>query len=170
MKIVEGEYIPLIWDGRPDAHYIKGHISHDDGIEILFDEGAIDDETEVGHAQHIYARWSMEPHHVLRDYDEPGPRRFAVTMFGVGIFAEALKGQITMIDNIDWQVVTCAYGSEELPEDLKAILRKLDIVIKDANGLSFSPRESFGLKSTQVLSLVILLYKMGLLKGPKDDG
>ena len=84
--------------------------------------------------------------------------------------AKALKGPLTMIDNIDWQVVTCAYGSEELPEDLKAILRKLDIVIKDANGLSFSPRESFGLKSTQVLSLVILLYKMGLLKGPKDDG
>ena len=69
-----------------------------------------------------------------------------------------------MIDNIDWEAVVCAYGSEELPFDLKAILRKLDIVIKDANGLSFSPRESFGLKSTQVISLVVLLYNLGVLK------
>ena len=69
-----------------------------------------------------------------------------------------------MIDNIDWSAVACAYGNDELPEDLKAILRKLDITIKDANGLSFSPRESFGLRSTQVLSLVILLYNMGVLK------
>ena len=97
MRVVEGEYIPLIWDSRPDAYYIKGHLSHDDGIEILLDEGVIDDETEIGHAQHIYARWSMEPgengnHHVLRDYNKPGPGRFKATMFGVGIFAKALKG------------------------------------------------------------------------------
>ena len=69
-----------------------------------------------------------------------------------------------MIDNIDWEAVVCAFGSTELPEDLKAILRKLDITIKDANGMSFESRDKFGLRSTQILSLVILLYKMGALK------
>lgn len=93
MSFIEGEYIPLIWDGKPDAYYIKGHVSHEDGIKILFEGGIIDDETEVGQAQHIYARWSTQgdaPQNVtqvLREYNKPGRGRFKVTMFGIGIFA-----------------------------------------------------------------------------------
>jgi len=92
MKAAEGEYIPLIWDGKPDAYYIRGHVSHEEGIEILLEDGVIYEDTIIGQAQHIYARWSMEPgengnQHCLREYNKAGKGRFKVTMFGLGIFA-----------------------------------------------------------------------------------
>ncbi len=90
-----GDYIYLIWEdgGSPDAYYIRGHVSHDEGIATLIGEGAIDNEFEVGRADHIYGRWSMQPRedgtgHILRTYKEPGRGRFAITEFGVGIFAK----------------------------------------------------------------------------------
>jgi len=88
-----GEYIPLVWDGRPDAYYFKGHISHWDGMTYLLEEEIIDEETIIGPARRIYARWSMEPgedgnQHILREYTKPGRGRFKVTEFGLGIFAK----------------------------------------------------------------------------------
>jgi len=89
MKCNDGEYMPLNWYGTPDAYYIKGHVSHEEGIEILFDAGAIDHDYEVGRASHIYGRWSMQPgedgnQHFLREYSESGRGRFKITMFVVG--------------------------------------------------------------------------------------
>ena len=95
-----GEYMDLIWDGRPDSYHIKGHVSHKNGIDTLIDVGAIDDETEIGQAVHKYGRWSMQVDApdgcsaVLREYIKPGRGRFKITVFGVGIFAEqAPKGE-----------------------------------------------------------------------------
>jgi len=93
-RYTDGEYMNLIWDGlRPDAYYIKGHITHNSGIETLIDEGVIDDGAEVGQAEHKYGRWSIEPgedgnQHFLKEYRTPGRGRFKITVFGVGIFAK----------------------------------------------------------------------------------
>jgi len=91
----DGDYIYLVWEdvGTPDAFFIKGHVSHKDGIEKLIGECAIDSEDEVGEANHCYARWSMEPRedgngHILKTYKSTGRGRFRVTEFGVGIFAK----------------------------------------------------------------------------------
>ena len=97
-RFEDGEYMNLIWDGSPDAHYIKGHVSHKDGIYTLIDYGVIDDSTEVGQAVQKYGRWSMQGDapegcsSVLREYKDPGRGRFKITEFGVGVFAkQALK-------------------------------------------------------------------------------
>ncbi len=93
MRYNDGEYMNLIWDGPPDAYYIKGHMTHEQGIEILLGECAIEDEKDVGQARQVYGRWSMQGDApegcscVLRIYKESGRGRFKVTEFGVGIFA-----------------------------------------------------------------------------------
>ena len=89
-----GQYMILIWDGNPDAYYIKGHVSHETGIDTLISEGAIDDAKSVGHAVHKYGRWSMQGDapdgcvSVLREYKKSGRGRFKITVFGCGIFAK----------------------------------------------------------------------------------
>jgi len=95
-KYTDGEYMPMVWDcgySTPDAYYIKGHVGNEDGLDILIDEGAIDEPSEVGLANHIYGRWSMEAtddgnQHMMRTYQKPGRGRFKVTELGVGIFAK----------------------------------------------------------------------------------
>lgn len=94
----DGEYINLVWDGPPDAYYVKGHVSNEDGKEALVKEAYLDEEQieELGQAEHMYGRWSMEPgedggQQCLRDYMNPGRGRFKVTRFGVGIFAKNEK-------------------------------------------------------------------------------
>lgn len=80
-KYTYGQIIPLNWEGKPDALFIKGHMEPHDA-KALFDYGSGDDfrfRTPVK----AWARWSCEPNpdgfgQVLRDYDEPGPGRFPV--------------------------------------------------------------------------------------------
>ena len=92
-RYTDGEYMNLTWDGQPDAQYIKGHVSHEDGMETLLEAGAIYEDTVIGHARHIYGRWSTQGDapegvtHVLREYNKPGRGRFKITAFGCGIFA-----------------------------------------------------------------------------------
>ena len=95
MRYENGEYMSLIWEGgRPDAYYVRGHVSRSEGIDTLINEGAIDEESEVGEAVRKYGRWSMEGdmpegcNCVLREYKESGRGRFKITAFGVGIFAK----------------------------------------------------------------------------------
>jgi len=90
----DGEYMALIWDGGgPDAYYIKGHVSHEDGIDILISEGVIDNAADVGRAVQKYGRWSLEGdatdgcNSFLREYKKPSRGRFKITEFGIGIFA-----------------------------------------------------------------------------------
>ena len=67
---------------------------------------------------------------------------------------------------IDWEAIACCCGYvvEEIPKDLVEIFEHLDEKIKDANGLRFVSREEFGIKSTQTIGLVVLLWEMGILK------
>ena len=90
-----GEYMPLNWEGRPDAYYVMGHIGNEAGKDIIINEACLDEvEAEnLGQAEHIYGRWSMEPgedgnQHFLRECKGPGKGRFPITMFGVGVFAK----------------------------------------------------------------------------------
>ncbi len=87
----DGDYMPLIWDGQPDAFYIKGHVNTKDGWSILVDEEVVDDR-KIGQAEQIYGRWSTEGDtewtHTLREYRNPGRGRFKITVFKVGIFAK----------------------------------------------------------------------------------
>lgn len=94
---IDGEHINLIWDGTPDAFYLKGHIEHSIGINTLLDEGVINDGSEVGQAVHKYGRWSTQGDtewtHTLREYKNPGRGRFKITVFGVGIFAKGVENE-----------------------------------------------------------------------------
>ena len=91
-KYNNGDYMSLIWDGQPDAFYIKGHVNTEDGWAILADEGIVEGR-EIGQAEQIYGRWSTEGDTewplTLREYKSSGRGRFKITMFGVGMFAKA---------------------------------------------------------------------------------
>ena len=93
----DGEYMRLVWDGQPDAFYIKGHVNTEDGWAILTEEEIVKGR-EIGQAEQIYGRWSTEGTtecpHTLREYKSPGRGRFKITMFGLGMFAKkpSLKG------------------------------------------------------------------------------
>jgi len=63
-----------------------------------------------------------------------------------------------------WEEVVCAYGDTDLPDGLVEIFDRLDKAIKDANGMKFGEPEEYGLRSTQVIGLVVLLWKMGALQ------
>lgn len=87
----DGDYIPLTWDGGPDAYYVRGHIELPEALNIILSEeflGSIDD-VETG--RHVYARWSMQGDapegcsSVLREYEGPGRGRFKVTAFKVRV-------------------------------------------------------------------------------------
>ena len=87
----DGEYMPLAWDGQPDAFYIKGHVNTEEGWAILA-EGDFAGGREIGQAEQIYGRWSTEGDtewtQTLREYKNPGRGRFKITKFGVGMFAK----------------------------------------------------------------------------------
>lgn len=94
MKYEHGEYIPLSWDGPPDAYYVMGHVEHEEGLETLRNEGVVYADTVIGHANRVYGRYSMQPGpdgncHVLREYNSPGRGRFKITTYGLGIFADS---------------------------------------------------------------------------------
>ncbi len=100
-RFQDGEYMDLIWDGSPDAYYIKGHVTHEQGIEILEAQTCLDDDEleALGRAVQKYGRWSCQGDRVegcslvLREYMTLGKGRFKITHFGVGIFTkQALKG------------------------------------------------------------------------------
>ncbi len=100
-----GEVISLIWEGSPDAFFVKGHVPESEALaELEMEEVLITGYSKydkekgesvwtwlkaiLGPAMHRYARWSMEPGpddttSILRDYSEPGRGRFPVTQFTV---------------------------------------------------------------------------------------
>ncbi len=96
-KYKEREYMNLVWDGSPDAYYIKGHVTHEQGIEILEAQTCLDDDEleALGQAVQKYGRWSCQGDapegckRVLREYTTAGRGRFKITCFGVGVFAKA---------------------------------------------------------------------------------
>lgn len=69
-----------------------------------------------------------------------------------------------MISGGAWEDIICAYGDTNLPSDLADILRAIDETIKDANGMRNGLRDEYGIRSTQMIGLIIYLYKKGILK------
>lgn len=72
---------------------------------------------------------------------------------------------------IDWESVACCCGhkTDEIPEELVEIIEYLDYKIKDANGMKFTQREEFGLRSTQIIGIIVMLWEMGILVLKKDE-
>lgn len=62
---------------------------------------------------------------------------------------------------VDWDAVACASGYEvdKIPKDLVEIFENIDEVVKDANGMDFEHREDFGIRSTQVIGLIVYMWK-----------
>ncbi len=89
----DGEYLSLIADGTVDSLYVRGHITHDEAIESIRQQGEdvqYDYEKNLnvvrlfGPAYHIYGRWSMQPtddgnRHCLELCPGPGRGRFKLT-------------------------------------------------------------------------------------------
>jgi len=65
------------------------------------------------------------------------------------------------------EVIADAVGCsvDEIPCDLMDVFEILDVLIKDANKNNSGRREDYGLRSTQMVGLVVILWQMGLLKG-----
>jgi|GEM_PF-4403999 len=68
-----------------------------------------------------------------------------------------------MIDGNTREDIGCACGGE-IPKRLEEILNKLDETIKDANGLKHGARDEYGIKSTQIIGVIVILWKLGILK------
>lgn len=85
----DGEFMDLVWDGTPDAYYIKGHVSDKEGCETLGDWGK---EGFNRQGQQKYGRWSMcgdyDGFFELQEYNNPGRGRFKITVFSARIFAK----------------------------------------------------------------------------------
>jgi len=66
---------------------------------------------------------------------------------------------------IDWESIACCsgYKIDEIPNNLVEIFEYLHERIRDANGMSFGDKEEFGLRSTQIIGLVVMLWQMNLL-------
>ena len=69
------------------------------------------------------------------------------------------------MNNVDWEMVANAVGCETntIPKDLIEILTKLDDVIVQANPDMFGA----GLRSSQIVSLVVVFWQAGIIKGAK---
>ena len=86
-KYKDGDYIALVWENKPEAYYIRGHIEMPEGINIILSEELIGSPDNLGQGRHVYARWSMQGDApegctcILREYDKPGRGRFKVTAF-----------------------------------------------------------------------------------------
>ena len=93
MKYKHGQHIELVWDGQPDEFAIMGHVSTEQGLGILEEDGSVYNDTIIGQGVHKYARWSCQGDRpdgcsqILRTYGTPGQGRFKVTTFGIGLFA-----------------------------------------------------------------------------------
>lgn len=89
-KEAVGEIIVLVWEGLPNAFFIKGHVSEAEAM-IALNRGVLlyqHKRAILGPIIHNYARWSTEPGPdgnslTLRSYQEPGRGRFPVTCFEV---------------------------------------------------------------------------------------
>lgn len=68
-----------------------------------------------------------------------------------------------MIKPETYELIRCAYGDEDVPEALLGFFEHFDETIKNANGISWMERDEFGVRSSQIVSLVVLLWKMGVI-------
>jgi hypothetical protein len=79
MREKDGEVIYMVWDGRREAYYIKGHVSLEYATEVLERE----EEYTPDNATHKFAKWVLCNHkdfkHQLNVYDTPRRGAFKVT-------------------------------------------------------------------------------------------
>ncbi len=83
---MQGEYLYLWWDGEPPYDVIRGHVSFEDAINLLEQEGTPTEDYDWHHA-HDYARFVPRQG---REYDMefvlaggPGPGAFPVTLMEI---------------------------------------------------------------------------------------
>ena len=77
---------------------------------------------------------------------------------------------------IDWLIVAdmCGCTVQDIPQDLVAILDDLDMKIRDAKlvsincGYSDLIADQCGLRSSQVIGLVVLLWQLGIFEGKTE--
>jgi len=98
----DGEYIHLIWEcGNPDAYYIRGHITAENALGVLEEQGEmldgkLENGDKHGPPRHAYARWSTQGDapegcsQTLREYKSSGRGRFKVTVIDTSIFSKNL--------------------------------------------------------------------------------
>lgn len=85
MTTKHGEYIALYWDGDPDGHYVRGHVTPEEGAAALKDYGI--DPANCHPPSHEYGRRSMDANRadgcdwVLAVYKERGRGRFPITVY-----------------------------------------------------------------------------------------
>lgn len=67
---------------------------------------------------------------------------------------------------LNYQVIADTLGCDrcDIPTELKEIFGTLDRRIKDANQNNCGCRSDYGLRSTQLVGLVVMLWQMGLLR------
>ncbi len=63
-----------------------------------------------------------------------------------------------------YDAIILAWGDSEVPEELWNTFDELEAILKRANGKYHSPTDDICLRSTQIASLVVLLWKRGVLK------
>ena len=68
-----------------------------------------------------------------------------------------------------YDLIRLAYGDDDVPEALVGFFEHLDETIKNANGMSFVQRDEFGIRSSQIVSLVVLLWKMGVINDTQTN-
>lgn len=83
-KRKDGQYIPLCWEGKPLAFYVKGHIETSEACETVARNEGADHTTLYG--THKYARFVFRQEgtpdgcdHTLKVYPHPGRGLFKVT-------------------------------------------------------------------------------------------
>lgn len=83
MKYQNGDFIVLLWDGRPERLFVKGHMTPREATDIM--HGETDYAYELTEPRPEYARWSVgynsngELSQLLADgYKERGRGRFPV--------------------------------------------------------------------------------------------
>ena len=83
---MQGEYLYLWWDSDPPYDVIREHVSFDDAISLLEQEGISTEDNDWNHS-HNYARFVPRQN---QEYDmefvlagEPGPGAFPVTLMEI---------------------------------------------------------------------------------------
>jgi hypothetical protein len=82
MKEKDGTYIALMWDGKPETYYIRGHILKNEACKELQSQQEIDPD-DVAYVKYKYGRWGFSQHEDfnrnLYVKDEPSRGSFKIT-------------------------------------------------------------------------------------------
>lgn len=83
MKEKHGEFIYILWEDEPDFEYVKGHVTHEEAVNVMMDFHGIDCGKAFG-IKHKFARWVPASNWsdfsaMFYTYDEKSNGTFPVT-------------------------------------------------------------------------------------------